>query len=182
MWRTVRCSLIWVMAAMTLSACGVSDFGAQPDNKSPQKTDIPPSRINEENFEKIKQGKGKLTERDVITLLGPPTGKGKPVDGFTTLIWEEKTHITATLEDGKTINLNADFLPQLKSKTITEDNLKKLKKGIKEAELKKSLGTQNYEVQVVGEGTYTYSWGKVNTFEIQFRDGKVTGYMWIRTT
>jgi len=151
------------------------------DKPNPQKADKPQSKINDENVKKIKQGIGKLTEADVVALLGPSTGKGRPFDGFTSRIWEEKTHITATLKDGKAIDVKSEFLPHLKSKTITEDNFKKLKKGMDEAELKRILGPPN-RARTDREGSSTLSWEKINALLVQFKEGKVTGYEWEKTT
>jgi outer membrane protein assembly factor BamE (lipoprotein component of BamABCDE complex) len=135
--------------------------------------------LNQSNFDKIKSGKGKLTESDVITLLGKPTSKSGPYDGITTHIWLERTHITAKLKEDKTTDLQSQFLPYLKSKHITEENFKKLSKGMTAAQLKQILGQPNSLNN--RDDITTLSWERVNSFEIQFKDAKVEGWTWFRS-
>lgn len=176
-------SLIWGMAGMTLMAWTTSSLGVQNDNPvNRPRSNEHPSRINRENFEKIEQGKGKLSEVEVKSILGQPTRQGKPFDGITSLIWEEKSHITATLRDGKTIEFSSEFLPHLKSTWLTEDRFKKLKNGMSEAELQNILGKENFIRQSAGNDTCTISWSKENSFEVQFKDGTVAGLLWVRTS
>ena len=90
-------------------------------------------------------------------------------------VWEEKTHITATVKDGKTIELTASFSPHVKSSYITEDNFKKLQKGMTEAELNKILRGQLWEKKMIDKGAYALTWAHVCSLEVIFRDGKAIG-------
>jgi hypothetical protein len=143
----------------------------QPEPASPT--------INQTNFNKIKAGKGTMSEDDVIALLGKPTAEPSTTGQITTQTWTEKTHITAILKDKKTIDLKSQFLPHLKSKRVTKENFGKLSKGMTEAELKAILGPYNQLNN--RDDLTTLSWYRMNSFEIQFNDGKVEGWAWLRS-
>jgi hypothetical protein len=141
------------------------------------------SKLTAKNFEKVKSGKGKLTEAEVVAILGPATRVAKPedVDVDLEMIWEEKARIWIKFKDDKARGLQGQFSEHLKSKTINLESFKKLKKGMSEKEVEKVIGPAN-EGSSPGDGVTYRTWEKLNHIKVQFKDGKVSGYLQMRST
>jgi len=140
------------------------------------------SKLTAKNFEKVKSGKGKLTEAEVVAILGPATRVAKPgdVDVDLEMIWEEKARIWIKFKDDKARDLEGQFSEHLKSKTINLESFKKLKKGMSEKEVEKVIGPAN-EGSSPGTGITYRTWEKFNLVKVQFKGGKVSGYLHMRS-
>jgi hypothetical protein len=140
------------------------------------------SRLTAGNVEKIKNGKGKMTEAEVVAILGPASRVAVPenVDVELEMIWEEKAQIRIKFKKGKASDLEGQFSEHLRSKTINLERFKKLKKGITEKEAEKVLGPAN-----VGSsperGIRYLTWEKFNLVKVQFKGGKVSGHLQMRS-
>jgi hypothetical protein len=103
------------------------------------------STLTAKNLKKIATGKGKLTEAEVVTLLGPASRVAVPanVDVDLEMIWEEQALIRIKFKDGKASDLEGRFSESLWSKTINLQHFKKLKRGMTEKEAEQVLGPAN---------------------------------------
>jgi hypothetical protein len=146
------------------------------------KPDRAPAKLTSGNFAKVKDGKGKWAEADVVALLGPATRFAKPgdVDAELEMIWEERARIRGTFKGGKANDFEGWFSEHLKSNTINLANFKKLRKGMSAKEVEKVLGPAN-ELSSPRVGTQYRTWEKFNLIKVQFKEGKVSGALQMRS-
>ena len=110
--------------------------------------------------EKLKAGIFKLTEGDVLKLLGRPAGLMRPGDAGSDLKmrWEYATHIHATFKDGKLSEVTGSFSEQLPVERITPENFKGLRVGMTEPQVVEMLGQSNSTYK--DDVTVTRAWGR----------------------
>src|SRR5262249_19236649 len=140
------------------------------------------SRLTADNFAKVKAGSGKLTEAEVVALLGPASRVRLPADGVVEMAWEEVTAIRVEFAGGKASELTGRVSEHLPSKTLNLGNLKRLKRGMTEKEVRAVLGPPGEGGSVRGTEAIYRTWQKYNRITVQFRDGKVSGCLHTRTT
>jgi hypothetical protein len=118
----------------------------------------------------------------VVALLGPASRVAVPANVHVDLemIWEEQALIRIKFKDGKASDLEGQFSEYLRSKTINLKHFKKLKRGMTEKEAEQVLGPAN-----AGSSPQTgiryRTWEKVNYVKVQFKDGKVSGHLHMRS-
>jgi len=181
MYRALFPILSILLIALSAFGSGSPDGPkGKPDTKADrEKSGGVQSKLTAKNFEKVKSGKGKLTEAEVVAILGPATRVAKPgdVDVDLEMIWEEKARIWIKFKDDKASDLEGQFSEHLESKAINLENFKKLKKGMSEKEVEKVIGPAN-EGSSPENGINYRTWEKLNYIKVQFnKDGKVSGYL-----
>jgi hypothetical protein len=169
-----------LLLALAIMFAGLFAFGLADDPKG--KPDGARSKLTAGNLEKIKSGKGKLTEAGVVAILGPASRVAVPgnVDVDLEMIWEEKALIRIKFKDGKASDLEGQFSEHLKSKTINLERFKKLKRGMTEKEAEKVLGPANAGSSPE-RGIRYRTWEKFNLVKVQFKGGKVSGHLQMRS-
>jgi hypothetical protein len=110
--------------------------------------------------EKLKAGIFKLTEADVVKLLGRPAWMTRPGDADSELRmhWKYGTYIFATFKDGKLSEVTGSFSEQLPVERITLENFKRLRVGMTEPQVVEMLGQSNSTTKV--DATGTRAWGR----------------------
>jgi hypothetical protein len=156
------------LPALALSAALLA--GAPPG-------DAPPPRVTQENFDRIKEGKGKLTEAEVEALLGPAAEVRVLDECRLEEVWVEEAVIRVEFKDGKAAQLVGRFSDRLRSATINRDVLKKLRRGMSEADVQKALGPA--DEGSASEGGAVRVWRSARQITVQFTEGKVSGYLWV---
>jgi hypothetical protein len=133
---------------------------------TPPGKDQPPTV--EDLREKLKAGTFKLTEAEVVRLLGRPAGVKRPGDAGSDLRmhWEYATHISATFRDGKLGEVSGSFSENLPVERVSMANFKRLRVGMTEQEVVGVLGEAN-SVAKVGTTT-TRSWGRTARLWVSF--------------
>lgn len=171
------------LGSLTLLVCTLHNAAAADEN----------SPITAANYEKIKAGEGKMTEAEVIKLLGPIRHARSKGPRLLDLVWEDVTGIRADFRDGKAVDFFAEFSPHQPSKRINIDSFKRLQVGMSEDEARKVLGP---ETNKYGGGTdhrggfgpfltpihvpldmTICCWYRMTRITVQFTDGKVSGYL-----
>jgi hypothetical protein len=184
MYRVLLLALLMMSLGLPASAAGTSDGrrGESAGQPARAKPDRGPGKLTPGNFAKVKDGKGKLTEADVVAVLGPATRFAKPgdVDVDLEMIWEEKARIRIKFKDGKASDFEGQFSEHLKSKAINLESFKKLKKGMSAKEVEKLIGPAN-EFSSPGGGIQYRTWEKFNLITVQFKEGKVSGALQMRS-
>jgi hypothetical protein len=178
MCRVFLLALLVMPLGPSASTAGPSDGPkGEPAGKSARgKPASVPTKLTADNFAKVKNGKGKLTEADVVAILGPANrfAKRGDVDVDLEMIWEEKARIRIKFKDGKASDFEGQFSEHLKSKTINLESFKKLKKGMSEKEVEKVIGPAN-EGSSPRTGITYRTWEKFNLVKVQFKGGRVSG-------
>jgi hypothetical protein len=164
--------------ALSILLSGLSAFDARSAD-DPKGTR---SRLTAGNVEKIKSGKGKMTEAEVVAILGPASRVAVPanVDVDLEMIWEEKALIRVKFKEGKASDLEGQFSEHLRSKTINLESFKKLKRGMTEKDVDKVLGAANAGSSPE-RGVQYRTWEKFNLVKVQFKGGKVSGHLQMRS-
>jgi hypothetical protein len=172
--------LVLLMMLLSLSAfASVLSDGprGEPSGKAARAKSVSvPGKLTAANFAKVNNGRGKLTEEDVVAILGLAHrfAKQSDIDVDLEMIWEEKARIRIKFKDGKASDFEGQFSEHLKSKNITLANFKKLKKGMSVKEVEQVLGSAN-ESSSPQRGITYRTWEKFNLIKVQFRDSKVSG-------
>ena len=151
--------------------------------------------MTDENFERIKEGKGKLNEQDVLSFLGRPDRYMMQNEGVLEMVWEDVNRIRVVLEKGKEKYLWADFSERHRSQEVSLDRFRKLRRSMTVEQLESILGPK-YDRFVgpryvygnvdpihdlaVPEGVTLCVWQDWRRLSVQFTDGKVSGYAWAR--
>lgn len=176
----------------------IKQHAAPAEPKGPEATKRPPAgerstSITEENYDKIKAASGKWTEADVIALLGPAQRFRIAGKGGVDLIWEDVSRIRVEFVKNKAAFIWGEFAKNIPSKTLNLENLRKLREGMTEKEVKSILGPDGekhtattwvrggvgpFDDLTVMEGKTLIVWQKVRRIMVQFSDGKVSGYTW----
>jgi hypothetical protein len=109
---------------------------------------------------KLQAGIFKVTEADVLKLLGRPAALERPGDAGSDLKmrWEYATHIFATFKDGKLREVTGSFSEQLPVERITLEHFKRLRVGMTEPQVVEMLGKSNSTNKV--DATVTRAWGR----------------------
>jgi hypothetical protein len=117
---------------------------------------------------KLKDGTFKLTEAEVVKLLGPPAGVRRPGDAGSDLRmhWEYATYIFATFKDGKVSEVTGAFSDNLPVERVSLANFHRLRVGMTEPGVVEVLGEGNGTAKV---GTTTVrSWGRTARLWVSF--------------
>ena len=173
LWRRIPIAAV-VCMSLTVSGveCGQT---AQPPRggKVLKKSAETRPEINEATYKKIKKGIGKLTERDVLGLLGA-ADRIVNEKGELTLIWEETNYIHVELYRGVVESIHASFSRRLPSKAINRAAFDKLKTGMKEKEVEAILGKVSDRIpRDLDDVNVGRSWYDVNRIKVDIKKGKV---------
>ena len=155
---------VFVLALPGLLA---ADRSEDPTRTPPQK--VQPLTVAELE-QKLKVGVFKLTESDVIDLLGRPAAVKRPGDAGSDLQmrWEYGTFIFATFADGKLTELSGGFSESLPIDRVNLSNFKRLRVGMIEPQVVEILGKSNATAKV-GSGVIR-SWGQTAALWVSFND------------
>ncbi len=117
---------------------------------------------------KLKAGTFKLTEADVVKLLGHPTVVKRPGDAGSELRmqWEYATYIFATFTDAKLSEMTGAFSENLPVDRVILSNFKRLRVGMTEPAVIEILGAGN-GIAKIG-GTAIRSWGRTAGLSVSF--------------
>ena len=117
---------------------------------------------------KLKAGTFKLTEADVLKLLGRPAGVKLPGDAGSELRmhWEYATYVFATFKDGKLSEVTGAFSENLPVERVSLANFKRLRVGMTEPEVVDILGEGNGAAKA--GGTTIRSWGRTAELSVSF--------------
>jgi hypothetical protein len=153
--------------SLALAFSGLSTGSAEDDPKHTLPNKEKPATVVEMKA-KLKAGIFKLTEADVVKMLGQPIGVKRPGDAKSELEmhWEYATYIFATFHEGKLSELTGGFSEHLPVDRVTLANFKGLTIGMTEAEVVKVLGEGNGTAKV--GTTVTRSWGRNARLSVSF--------------
>jgi hypothetical protein len=117
---------------------------------------------------KLKAGTFKLTEEEVVKLVGKPAGVKRPGDAGSELQmhWEYGTYIFATFKDGKLSEVTGAFSENLPVERVTLANVKRLRVGMSEAEVVDVLRDSNGSTK--GGAMVIRSWGRTARLWVSF--------------
>jgi hypothetical protein len=117
---------------------------------------------------KLKAGTFKLTEEEVVKLVGQPAGVKRPGDAGSELQmhWEYATYIFATFKDGKLSEVTGAFSENLPVERVTLANFKRLRVGMSEAEVVAVLGDSNGSAKAGAMAVR--SWGRTARLWVSF--------------
>src|SRR5262245_49414813 len=117
---------------------------------------------------KLKAGTFKLTEEEVVKLMGRPAGVKRPGDAGSELQmhWEYATAIFATFKDGKLSEVTGAFSENLPVERVTLANFKRLRVGMNEPAVVDVLGESNGTAKV--GATTIRSWGRTARLWVSF--------------
>lgn len=168
----VLCPLI-TLSALSLVAGG-PEVGSADKQSSADKSTVP---TVEESFKKLKAGILKISEADVLDLLGPPDSVKHPgMSGFDLQMqWKYSTHLYGTFKDGKLDEITGAFAARLPVEHIHFANMKRLRVGMTEAEVVAIVGKSNGTTAV--DGIVTHSWGHSAQLQVSLdKDGRLVDY------
>jgi hypothetical protein len=116
----------------------------------------------------LKAGTFKLTEADVVKLVGRPAVVKRPGDAGSDLRidWEYATYIFATFKDGTLSEMAGAFSENLPVEKVTMANFKRLKLGMTDATVVEVLGEGNGRAKV--GTTMIRSWGRTAKLWVSF--------------
>ena len=140
--------------------------------------------ISNELIERLKKGRKKLTEAQVIAMLGHPDSvqinTNPSLVADIRMTWEDRAEITIDLKDEmKAVRIVGRFSENLKLKEINMENFRKLKPGMSHREVEKLLGSSGTRVSPdPGEGILRWEWKRFRRVTVSFSDGKVSGVSW----
>ena len=140
--------------------------------------------ISNELIERLKKGRKKLTEAQVIAMLGHPDSveinTNPSLVADIRMTWEDRAEITIDLKDEmKAVRIVGRFSENLKLKDINMENFRKLKPGMSHREVEKLLGSSGTRVSPdPGEGILRWEWKRFRRVTVSFSDGKVSGVAW----
>jgi hypothetical protein len=160
-------ALVLAMASLALVFPGLRAASARDDAKGAPADKGQPATVADWNA-KLKAGVFKLTEADVVKLLGRPTAVKQPGDAGSPLQmeWEYATYIFATFKDGKLGEVTGAFSEHLPCEKVSLAHFKRLRLAMTEAEVVEVLGTGNGVVKV--GGTAVRSWGRTARLWVSF--------------
>jgi hypothetical protein len=148
--------------------------------RNPQAT---PNRT--ESIEKspgpLKEGKGKMTEAQVISLLGTPDHVKGSADGTLKMIWEEINLIEVEGEKGVVTSLRGRFSASYASTNINLERFRKLRLGMPMRDVEKVVDSQGGLAFNKEGDKESLAWERVNRVFVEFRDGVVNDYGWFRS-
>jgi hypothetical protein len=178
---------------LVLFACGFALPWARPAQDSKTELKGVVSRrpeLTAELVERLKKGMDKLTEAEVIALLGQPdsvqinTTPGVVAD--IEMTWEDHAEITIDFKDvgkiagpEKAVRIVGRFSENFKQKAFNMENFRKLKPGMSHIDVFKILGTLGERVSLdTGKGIMRYEWKQFRKVGVSFWKGKVSGVFW----
>jgi hypothetical protein len=178
---------------LVLVAYGFALPWAQPAQDSKTEEKAATSRrpeLTAELVERLKKGMHKLTEAEVLAMLGHPdsveifTDPGVVAD--IEMRWEDHTEITIDFKiEGKSagmekaVRIVGRFSENLKEKSFNMENFRKLKPGMSHPEVGQilgGLGQRNFPDP--GEGIWRWEWKSFRKVGVSFWNGKVSGVFW----
>jgi hypothetical protein len=178
---------------LVLFACGFALPWARPaqDSKTELKgaTNRRPE-LTAELVERLKKGMDKLTEAEVLTLLGQPDSvQINTTPGVVADIekrWEDHAEITIDFKDisktegtEKAVRILGRFTENFKQKAFNMENFRKLKPGMSLIDVFRILGTLGERVSLdTGKGVMRCEWKQFRKVGVSFWKGKVSGVDW----
>ena len=189
----MRPSFRTMAPVLVLVACGFALPWARPAQDSKTELKGVVSRrpeLTAELVERLKKGMDKLTEAEVIALLGQPdsvqinTTPGVVAD--IEMTWEDHAEITIDFKDvgkiagpEKAVRIVGRFSENFKQKAFNMENFRKLKPGMSHIDVFKILGTLGERVSLdTGKGVMRYEWKQFRKVGVSFWKGKVSGVFW----
>jgi hypothetical protein len=156
-----------VVVALVIALSGLPAAGHDNDPKRTPPEKDQPAKVEDLRL-KLKAGTFKLTEAEVVKLVGRPTGVSRPGDGGAEMRmhWEYATFIFATFKDGKLSEVTGAFSENLPVERVTLANFKRLRVGMTEAEVVETLGKGNGVIKV--GGVAVRSWGRNASLSVLF--------------
>jgi hypothetical protein len=152
-------------------------------------------RITPEIGKQVQDGKGKLTEQEVLKLVpGPVTVERNTsgVEGDLVLSWEEVCRIRVEFTEGKVTSAIGTFANAVASRTLTLENFKKIAKGMSRGDVEKLLerrpgekGSFSLKSLPDNSGRRTKAvceWEQGRKIIAYIKDGKVVGSIYTDST
>jgi len=130
----------------------------------------PASRLTQENYDRIKDRKDKITEKEVLAIFGQPTSvyATNPQNGDYAMSWKHRTYIRVKTRRERVISVVAAFSPYVKSDTVTLQTFKKIKLGMTEDQVREMLGTPDGAGSV--KDAEQYVWEEYIGIDVTFRN------------
>ena len=189
----MRPSFRTMAPVLVLVACGFALPWARPAQDSKIEGKGATSRrpdLTAELVERLKKGMDKLTEAEVLAMLGQPdsvqinTTPGVVAD--IEMRWEDHAEITIDFKDvsktagtEKAVRILGRFSENFKQKAFNMENFRKLKPGMSHPEVGQILGTLGERVSLdTGKGVMRYEWKQFRKVGVSFWKGKVSGVFW----
>jgi hypothetical protein len=137
------------------------------------------SKLGKDAVEKVTAGQGSLTAADVQKMLGVPQTIHKPGTSGADfdMVWEEAARIQVVLdaEEDKALSFSGSFSDQVSSKTVTVENLLKLRVGMTQKEITDLLGGPTGGRIEPQTRNRIRVWDRSRRLTVSFKDGKVSG-------
>jgi hypothetical protein len=178
---------------LVLFACGFALPWVRPaqDSKTEEKgaTSRRPE-LSHELVERLKKGMDKLTEAEVLALLGPPDSVNINTNPSAVadieMRWDDHAEITIDFKiEGKSagmekaVRIVGRFSENFKQKSFNMENFRKLKPGMSHPEVAQILGTLGQRNSPdPGEGIWRWEWKHFRKVGVSFWKGKVSGVFW----
>lgn len=150
-------------------------------------TELPPSQITQQNYDRINARKNEITEQEVIALLGPPNliRRRASRDHDYVMIWEHRTFIEVELKNDRVHTISAGFSPYVPSKSVTFGNFKALRPGMTEDDVREILGTPTGADSSLGprssDDAEVTAWEAIHAISLELKDEKVVGLLMVRS-
>jgi hypothetical protein len=156
-------------------------YAADPKTEAPK----PRPGLRSEHIEWITEGKGKLTEAEVLSKLGSPdeiclVEQPRVIpDGKKT--WLDVNRIEVDFVDGKASRIAGRFSPVSPAADLNEEVLRKLKAGMTAQEVEKLVGSApgekvKHKDEFLGIEADRHVWQKQRILSVVFEKGKVVGW------
>jgi hypothetical protein len=177
-----QCHFPTFLAVVVAAGWCASRAEAEPPKK---KTDAVRSALAEETEKWVGDGRGKLTEDDVIAKLGLPDFVENPIDPDSAsnpdadilMVWQDVSRIEVVFKGDKAKQISAQFSPHLKPEKVTLANFRKLKAGASPSDVEELLGKADSKAELA-KGTTRCEWAAKRVLKVYFKGGKVTGVGW----
>ena len=157
-----------IMASLVMFAVSTNASKSVAEESSPAKP--PPSRLTQQNYDRIKERKDKITEKEVLAILGQPTSyyATSPENGDYGMSWQHRTYISVKTRRQRVTSVKAGFSPYVKSDKVTLQTFKKMKLGMTEDQIEEMLGTPDGAGSVKSEEQFV--WEEYIGIGVIFRD------------
>ena len=146
--------------------------------------------LSRELVERLKKGMDKLTEAEVLALLGPPDSVNINTNPSAVadieMRWDDHAEITIDFKiEGKSagmekaVRIVGRFSENLKQKSFSMENFRKLKPGMSHPEVGQILGGLGQRnLSDAGKGIWRWEWKTFWKVGVSFSKGKVSGVFW----
>jgi len=148
------------------------------------KTVAPPPRpgLRKEHIDWLVEGRGKLTEADVLAKLGLPDEICLAEPPFiipdVKKIWQDINRIEIDFKDGKVTRIAGRFSPVSPAADLNEEVLRGIKSGITVAQVEQALPLAPLEKLNREDKPVRYVWHQERRLSATFDKGKVVGIEW----